>query len=228
MRIESSCLPESTSVFGAAGSTARPAPIGGLDAALKNVLDRVLSAVGLVLLSPLLTLIGVMVARDSHGPVLYRRRVLGQGGRPFDAFKFRTMVADADAALAADPDLRSAFEEGFKLRDDPRVTRVGKLLRRTSLDELPQLINVLRGEMSLVGPRMIAPEEAVRYGQWRFDLLSVKPGITGPWQVRGRSDLPYEERVRLSLDYIRNYSIWLDLGLLLRTIPVVLKTRGAY
>jgi lipopolysaccharide/colanic/teichoic acid biosynthesis glycosyltransferase len=122
------------------------------------------------------------------------------------------------------PDRRGAV----KSQHDPRITRIGSILRRTSLDELPQLLNVLRGEMSLVGPRMISPEEASLYGKWRFNLLTVKPGITGPWQTRGRCNLSYDERVRLSMDYIRNYSIWLDLEILLRTIPSVVSGDGAY
>src|SRR4029077_9178395 len=115
-----------------------------------------------------------------------------------------------------------------KLKRDPRVTRVGAFLRRTSLDELPQLLNVLRGEMSLVGPRMIVPEEAARYGKWQLNLLTVKPGITGPWQVQGRSDVPYDQRVRLSMHYIRNHSVWLDLAIILRTVVTVVRRTGAY
>ena len=199
-----------------------------VDAFLKATLDYVGAFVALVLLSPLLPLIALMVKLDSPGPVLHRRRVLGRSGKPFDAFKFRTMLVNADDVLARDPELREAFEKGFKLKEDPRVTRVGRFLRRTSLDELPQLINVLRGEMSLVGPRMVAPDEASRYGKWQLNLLTVKPGITGPWQVQGRSDIPYEERVRLSMHYIRDYSIWLDLEILLRTFLVVLAGKGAY
>ena len=202
--------------------------IMGVDALMKAMLDYTGAALGLLLLSPLLAIIALLVKLDSPGPLLHRRRVLGREGRTFDAFKFRTMVVDADAVLAANPTLREAFEMGYKLKSDPRVTRVGAFLRKTSLDELPQLINVLRGEMSLVGPRMIAPDEAVLYGKWRLNLLTVKPGITGPWQVHGRNDIPYGERVRLSMHYIRNYSIWLDLEILLRTIPAVLKARGAY
>jgi lipopolysaccharide/colanic/teichoic acid biosynthesis glycosyltransferase len=138
------------------------------------------------------------------------------------------MVTNADEILATNAELREAFEQGFKLKDDPRVTRVGKMLRRASLDELPQLLNVLRGEMSLVGPRMIVPEEAVKYGQWQLNLLTVKPGITGPWQAHGRADIPYDERVRLSMQYIRNYSIWRDVEILLSTFMAVVKGSGAY
>jgi exopolysaccharide biosynthesis polyprenyl glycosylphosphotransferase len=202
--------------------------ITGVDAILKTVVDYVGAACGLVLVWPILVVVAALVKLDSPGPVLHRRRVLGVAGKPFDAFKFRTMVVNADFVLAHDAGLRQMFEAGYKLQSDPRVTRIGRFLRHASLDELPQLFNVLRGEMSLVGPRMIAPDEASRYGPWQFNLLTVKPGITGPWQVRGRNTIPYDERVRLSMQYVRNYSIWLDLALLVRTIPVVLLGRGAY
>ncbi len=199
-----------------------------VDAFMKMSLDYVGAAIGLLVLSPILLGIAVLVKLDSPGPIFHRRRVLGRGGKPFDAFKFRTMVVNADEVLRNDPDLYEAFIHGYKLKVDPRVTRIGRALRRTSLDELPQLINVLRGEMSLVGPRMISPDEATRYGKWQLNLLTVKPGITGPWQVQGRSEIPYDERVRLSMHYIRNYSIWLDLGILLRTVMVVVRGEGAY
>ncbi|MHB1131355.1 MAG: sugar transferase [Chloroflexota bacterium] len=202
--------------------------ITGGDAFLKSTFDYCAALVGLLILSPLLLGIVLLVKFDSPGPVLHRRQVLGRGGRLFHAYKFRTMVANADEVLAADPQLREAIVQEYKLKSDPRVTRIGRLLRRSSLDELPQLFNVLRGEMSLVGPRMIAPEESHRYGKWQLNLLTVKPGITGPWQVRGRSDVPYDERVRLSMQYIRNYSVWLDLEILLRTVYVVLRGAGAY
>jgi exopolysaccharide biosynthesis polyprenyl glycosylphosphotransferase len=202
--------------------------ITGVDAVLKAILDHVLAAVGLIVLSPILLVIGLLVRLDSPGPILYRRRVLGRSGRQFDALKFRTMVVDAEAVLIANRELQEEFARGYKLKVDPRVTRVGRWLRRTSLDELPQLVNVLLGEMSLVGPRMITAEEAARYGKWQLNLLTVKPGITGPWQVQGRSDIPYDERVRLSMNYVRNYTIWSDLEILLRTIPAVLQSRGAY
>ncbi|MER3400928.1 MAG: sugar transferase [Thermoflexus sp.] len=199
-----------------------------LERALKRTMDLVLAAAALIALAPVLLAIAVAVKLDSPGPVFYRRRVVGLGGRLFDAFKFRTMVVNAEALLQQDPRLREAFEQNFKLREDPRVTRVGRFLRRWSLDELPQLFNVLRGEMSLVGPRMLTPEEISRYGRWALNLLAVQPGITGLWQVSGRADLPYSERVRLDLFYIRNYSLWLDLAILLQTIPAVLRQRGAY
>jgi exopolysaccharide biosynthesis polyprenyl glycosylphosphotransferase len=200
----------------------------GFDAMLKTALDYLGATLGLIALSPIFLTLALAVRLDSPGPIFHRRRVLGREGTTFAAFKFRTMVVNADEVLARDPELKAAFAMGYKLKTDPRITRVGAWLRRTSLDELPQLINVLRGEMSLVGPRMIAPDEAVRYGKWQMNLLTVKPGITGPWQVQGRSDIAYDERVKLSMNYIRNYSIWLDLEILLRTIPTVIQKRGAY
>jgi exopolysaccharide biosynthesis polyprenyl glycosylphosphotransferase len=195
---------------------------------LKRVVDLVISSVVLLLFGPFMLLIGLAIKLDSRGPIFHRRRVVGVGGKPFDALKFRSMYVDAAERLAQDPDLLQQFEENYKLKDDPRVTPFGRLLRRTSLDELPQLFNVVWGQMSLVGPRMITAEERARYGKWWMNLSTVKPGITGLWQVSGRSDVSYEERVMLDMRYIRNYSIWLDLHLLYRTIPVVLKGRGAY
>jgi len=204
------------------------ARLTGVDVFLKRAVDLMLSSVGLLVSWPLMLAIAVAIKFDSPGPVLYRRRVVGVGGKFFDALKFRTMYLDADRRLAQDPELRRQFEENYKLKDDPRITRVGRFLRRTSLDELPQLFNVFWGQMSLVGPRMITSEEQARYGKWRMNLTTVKPGITGLWQVSGRSDLSYEERVRLDMHYIRNYSLWFDLYLLYRTIPVVLHGHGAY
>ncbi len=202
--------------------------ITGMDALMKAALDYVGAALLLVLLSPLFLLIAAAVRVDSPGPIIYRRRVVGLNGRIFDAYKFRTMMVDADAYLESHPELKREWEETGKIRNDPRVTRVGKWLRRTSLDELPQLVNVLKGQMSLVGPRMITPAELARFGRWQHNLLTVKPGLTGLWQVSGRADLSYEERVRLDMYYIRNYTIWLDLRLLLHTIRVVLQGKGAY
>ncbi|MDI3280997.1 MAG: sugar transferase, partial [Bacillota bacterium] len=146
--------------------------------------------------------------------------------------KFRTMIQDAEKVLrellTQNPELAAEYRRDFKLRQDPRITRVGRFLRRTSLDELPQLINVLRGEMSLVGPRPIVPEEIEKYGFWGRFLLRVPPGVTGFWQVSGRSDVDYEERIKLDMYYINNWSLGLDLAILLRTIPAVLQRKGAY
>jgi exopolysaccharide biosynthesis polyprenyl glycosylphosphotransferase len=195
---------------------------------LKSIVDYVGAFLGLVALSPLFGIVALVIKRTSPGPVFHRRRVVGVGGKEFDAFKFRTMVANADEWLEENPDLKAEYAENFKLKDDPRVTSIGRLLRKTSIDELPQLINVLRGEMSLVGPRMIVKEEVDRYGKWSMNLFTVKPGITGLWQVSGRSDVDYEGRVRIDMHYIRNYTVWLDLQILFQTIPAILRGRGAY
>ncbi len=200
----------------------------GADVFLKWALDLGLTVPGLILISPLLLILGVVIRLDSPGPIIYRRRVMGLGGREFDAYKFRTMAVDGEAILEAHPELRAELEQNHKLKNDPRVTRVGCFLRKYSLDELPQLVNVLRGQMSLVGPRMISPTEMAEYGAWGANLLTVRPGLTGLWQVSGRADVPYDERVRMDMHYIRNWTIWLDLQILFQTIPAVLRGRGAY
>lgn len=196
---------------------------------VKTLLDTFLAFTGLLLLFPLLVLISILIKVDSPGPVFHRRRVLGVSGAEFDAFKFRTMSCKGDEILAADAELSRELLENHKLKQDPRITRIGRWLRKYSLDELPQLFNVLLGQMGLVGPRMISPQEARKYGRHRLNLLTVKPGITGLWQVSGRSDLSYAERVRLDMYYVRNYSVWLDLQILfVQTLPAVLRGRGAY
>jgi lipopolysaccharide/colanic/teichoic acid biosynthesis glycosyltransferase len=181
-----------------------------------------------LVLAPLAVVIAAAVGLTSRGPVIYRRRVLGLNGASFDAFKFRTMIDEADAVLKGSAALRQQFACRFKLQDDPRVTSVGRILRRSSLDELPQLINVLRGEMAIVGPRIISPEELSKYGVDQLKLLSVKPGMTGLWQTSGRQKTSYEERVRLDMDYIDRWSLWLDVQILLRTIKAVVTAEGAY
>lgn len=200
----------------------------GMDSLLKLVTDYSLTFLGLIFALPMMLMIALAIKLDSPGPVIHRRRVMGVNGRQFDAFKFRTMYVNGDELLAAHPELQMELKKNHKLKNDPRITKVGRLLRKTSLDELPQLFNVLRSEMSLVGPRMISPAEMEMYKKWGINLLTVRPGITGLWQVSGRSDVSYEQRVRLDMHYIRNWSIWLDLQLLLQTIPAVLKSRGAY
>lgn len=194
---------------------------------LKRVLDFVGSSVMLAVLSPVLLLIAVSIKLDDRGPVFYRRRVVGGRGE-FDAYKFRTMCTDADAVLVADPSLRLRFERDFKLRDDPRVTRVGAFLRKYSLDELPQLLNVLKGEMSLVGPRMITAAELQKYGPFGELLLRVKPGLTGYWQVNGRQRVSYGERVKMDVYYLKHWNLRLDLEILLRTPIKVIRGEGAY
>ncbi|HEY77303.1 MAG TPA: glycosyltransferase [Thermoflexia bacterium] len=206
----------------------RPAPISGLNRVLKRGMDIVGGAIGLLLSGPLIGLLAVAIKLDSPGPVFFVQERAGLNGRPFRMVKLRTMVDGAEEMLEELVDLDSLPAPAFKLQDDPRVTRVGRFLRRTSLDELPQFWNVLRGEMSLVGPR---PEEmrVVRlYEDWHRQRLAVKPGMTGPMQVNGRADLSFDERVRLELDYIENYSLWKDLCILAKTVIAVLSGRGAY
>jgi exopolysaccharide biosynthesis polyprenyl glycosylphosphotransferase len=200
----------------------------GVDRVMKLALDYALTIPGLIAIAPILLLIAIAVKMDSHGPVIYRRRVMGLHGREFGAYKFRTMHMNGDTILAQYPELQEELARKHKLKDDPRITRVGRLLRKASLDELPQLFNVLKREMSLVGPRMITPEEMDMYQEWGLNLLTVDPGITGLWQVSGRSEISYRERVELDMHYIRNWTIWLDLHVLIQTIPAVLKGRGAY
>lgn len=195
---------------------------------LKRLSDVFIATVLLVVFSPLLIAMAILVRVSSPGPVLYCRRVVGFNGREFDAFKFRTMVANADEILRQNPELLSEFKKNFKLRKDPRVTRVGRFLRRTTIDEFPQLLNVLRGEMSLVGPRMISPAELSKYGAYAPKLLSVKPGMAGPWVAAGRQEIPYEQRVQMDLDYIDNWSLWLDIKILIKTAIAVIAMRGAY
>ncbi len=198
-------------------------------AMVKTLVEHSLTVVGLMVLWPLMLLIALLIRLESPGPVLHRRRVMGVSGRQFDAFKFRTMRVNGDALLRSRPELLEELTSNHKLREDPRVTKVGRVLRKYSLDELPQLFNVLRGQMSLVGPRMITAEETEKYGRHKLNLLTVKPGITGFWQVNGRSDLTYEERVNLDMHYIRNYSVLLDMQILfVRTLPAVIRGRGAY
>lgn len=196
---------------------------------LKTVFEFTLSLLTVLALAPLLAAVGLAIRLSSPGPVVHRRKVLGLSGQPFDAFKFRTMYVDGDEILAKCPVIKTLLERDHKVKDDPRITPVGRWLRRFSLDELPQLFNVLRGEMGLVGPRMISPAEVQKYGKHKMNLLTVRPGITGLWQVSGRSDLAYDERVRLDMAYIRNYSIWTDLQILfVQTLPAVVSGRGAY
>ena len=195
---------------------------------LKLVLDYVIVLVSVILIFPLLGTIALLIKLDSPGPIIHRRRVMGINGRQFDAYKFRTMYVNGDEILAQHPELQEELHREYKLKEDPRITRVGHYLRKLSLDEMPQFLNILKREMSVVGPRIISPAEMPLYGQWGMNLLTVHPGLTGLWQVSGRSDISYQERVWLDMTYIRNWSIWADFQILLLTIPAVLKSRGAY
>ncbi len=200
----------------------------GWNLALKRAIDIVLVVVSLPLLLPLLLLIGLLVRLDSAGPALFRQTRVGRNGQHFTCYKFRTMVVDAEQRRAELEALNEADGPLFKIRRDPRVTRFGSLLRRLSLDELPQLWNVLRGEMSLVGPRPALPDEVARYSPSHRRRLDVVPGLTGLWQVLGRSDTSFDEMVRLDIYYAENWSVGMDLRILLQTIPAVLLAKGAY
>jgi lipopolysaccharide/colanic/teichoic acid biosynthesis glycosyltransferase len=181
----------------------------------------------LVAALPLLLLIALGVAVTSPGPVLFRQRRLGVNGRHFWCYKFRSMVHDAESVLDHDPKLKSLFSENFKLRHDPRVTRFGAFLRESSLDELPQFFNVLKGDMTLIGPRPIVPDELAKYGSFDTKLLTVTPGLTGLWQILGRSDTSYAERVALDMLYIDHQSLALDLKIMWMTWGAVLRRKGA-
>ena len=198
--------------------------------ALKRSVDVAASALGLLVLSPLLAGCALLIRLDSNGPVFFRQRRHGLGGREFHIFKFRTMVQDAEAQRFALAELNDMEGGGplFKLHEDPRVTRVGRVLRRWSLDELPQLVNVLRGERSLVGPRPFGVHESEQITGWAGRRLETTPGITGLWQVLGRNDIPFEEMVKLDYIYVTNWSLWWDFKILCQTLPVVLARRGAY
>lgn len=199
---------------------------------LKRCIDLVLCALAAIILLPVGLVLALCIRLDSPGTILYRQKRIGQGGSHLYIYKFRTMVADADAALqaclAADPALREEWERDHKLRNDPRITRMGAFLRKTSLDELPQLLNVLAGGMSLVGPRPIVAAEVAKYGQVYDEYCRVKPGITGLWQISGRNDTSYAERVAYDHYYINNWSVWMDLWILGKTVPVVFSGYGAY
>ena len=197
-------------------------------ALIKRAFDIAVSSIGLVLTAPVVPLVALAIRLDSRGPVLFNQTRAGLDGRPFEMHKFRTMVADAEARLPHVVRLDDLRDPVFKLSDDPRVTRVGRFLRRLSLDELPQLINVVRGEMSIVGPRPEQVELVERYRPEHRFRLSVKPGITGPMQVFGRGDLTFHERLAVELDYIENLSLARDLRIIAETVPVTLRGSGAY
>jgi exopolysaccharide production protein ExoY len=206
-----------------------PAPVGG---SLKRVFDICFAAAGIVLLMPLMLGVAAAIRLSDGGPALYRHRRIGRNGRPFDCLKFRTMVTEADEALASyladNPSAAREWASKRKLTNDPRVTSLGAVLRKSSVDELPQLINILKGDMSIVGPRPIVSGEIKKYGLQISEYYSTRPGLTGLWQVSGRNDIDYNDRVALDCEYIRNWSIGKDFVIILRTVPIVLQSRGCY
>jgi exopolysaccharide biosynthesis polyprenyl glycosylphosphotransferase len=206
----------------------RPPVVAGVDWAAKRVFDVVVSGLLILVGTPLWALIAVAVKLDSRGPVFYRDRRVGLRESEFGMFKFRSMYADADALQAGLESSNEASGPLFKIKDDPRVTRVGRILRRYSIDELPQLLNVVRGEMSLVGPRPLPLRDYVQLEDWHRKRYLVLPGMTGLWQVSGRIDLNFDDLVRLDFYYLENWSIWLDISILVKTMPAVVARRGAY
>lgn len=200
--------------------------------ALKRAMDLVLSVTGGIVILPFLVLIALAIKLESRGPIFFKQSRIGRGGQPIHILKFRTMVRNAEEVLQTylqeNPELREEWKADQKLRNDPRITKVGAWLRKTSLDELPQLWNVMQGEMSLVGPRPIVDEEIVKYSSAFASYTRVRPGMTGLWQVSGRNDLSYKQRVHLDRFYICNWSTWLDILILAKTFPVVLGRKGAY
>ena len=194
----------------------------------KRLIDVAFALCGLVLLLPLLPVVVLLVRLDSPGPVLFAQRRVGLRGKQFTCYKFRSMIAGAEALKSTLADLNEASGPAFKIRDDPRITRVGAFLRRSSLDEVPQLLNVLRGDMSIVGPRPQIPTEVELYEPWHRRRLEVKPGITCLWQIAGRSHIGFDEWMRLDLEYLRRRSLQLDLWIVLHTLPAVIARKGAY
>ena len=198
----------------------------------KRIFDLILTIIGGILISPILLILAVVVGVDNKGRIIFAHRRVGRKGKPFPCYKFQTMVPNAqerlEEYLAKNPEARKEWEESFKLTNDPRVTKLGAFLRKTSLDELPQLWNVLMGDMSLVGPRPIVAKEVKFYGENIEEYYMVPPGITGMWQVNGRSDTTYEERVGMDTWYVRNWSVWIDLVYLFKTVKTVFTGKGAY
>jgi lipopolysaccharide/colanic/teichoic acid biosynthesis glycosyltransferase len=209
-------------------SSSSPEP-AGLD--LEHLTNALIAFAILVFAAPLMVAVAVAVFLEDGGPILFAHQRVGRGGRGFPCLKFRSMAVDAEArleqVLAADPGARAEWAANHKLQNDPRITAVGDFLRRSSLDELPQLLNVLRGEMSLVGPRPVVQAEAAHYGHWFDSYCAVRPGITGLWQVSGRSDTRYRQRVALDVLYVRRKSLSMDFTILVRTVPAVLLRRGS-
>src|SRR5947199_843262 len=208
--------------------TLRPPVFEGIDYALKRTFDLVVATISLILLAPVLLAIGAAIRFGSRGPVIYRSIRPGIAGRPFYCFKFRTMREHSDQVQADLEPLNEQSGALFKIRNDPRLTRIGRFLRRYSLDELPQLVNVVRGEMSLVGPRPLPVRDFERLEEWHKKRYRVLPGMTGLWQVSGRSELDFDDLVRLDFIYLERWSVSLDIVILLKTIPAVFGRRGAY
>jgi lipopolysaccharide/colanic/teichoic acid biosynthesis glycosyltransferase len=195
--------------------------------AAKRAIDILGASLGLILTSPTFLLVALLIKLQDGGPVFHRRRMVGRDGH-FTLFKFRSMCVDADAVLRRDSELWAEYQRNFKLVHDPRINRLGRFLRKYSLDELPQLFNILRGDMSLVGPRSITYEELLKYGDMKRLLLTVRPGLSGYWQTEGRARVSYEDRVQMDIQYVLNWNLLWDIKIILKTPRAVLKADGAY
>lgn len=194
----------------------------------KRILDVILSSIGLIVLFPVFLVIGLAIKFDSKGPVFFMHKRIGKNGKPIKIYKFRTMVENAEAMINDfNEEQMKEFQKNYKLKHDPRITKVGGILRKTSFDELPQIINILKGDLSIIGPRPVIEEELELYGNKKDKFLSVLPGLTGYWAANGRSDTTYEERINMELYYIDNRSLWLDIKLFFKTFISVIKREGA-
>lgn len=195
---------------------------------VKRFLDFTLSLLGLIILSPVFLIISILIKKESDGPIFFKHKRIGKNGKEIYLYKFRSMVPNAEALIKKfTPEQMKEFKENFKLENDPRITKIGKWLRKTSLDELPQLINILKGELSIIGPRPVIEEELEKYGNNKEKFLSVTPGLTGYWAANGRSNTTYEQRMQMELYYVDNISFKMDLKVFFKTIISVLKKEGA-
>lgn len=229
MRSEEQQPMSEVSTQGEANAPALPVPhLKAWQKVLKRTADLGVSLVAILVFIPLTLIIAVAIKMDAPGPVFFKQIRVGEKGRLFLLYKFRSMYRDADKMKQSLSDMNEAEGPVFKIKRDPRITKVGALLRKTSLDELPQFINVLRGDMSLVGPRPPLPLEVEKYTDYQRGRLAVRPGLTCLWQVQGRSSVSFDRWVELDLEYIRNQSLWLDAKILVKTVPAVLKGTGAY
>ena len=201
---------------------------GKIYSGFKRIVDVVLGCIGLVLLSPVFLILAICIKIDSKGPVIFSHKRIGKNGKEFNMYKFRSMYENAEEMIENfNEEQKREWQENFKLENDPRITKMGNFLRRTSLDELPQIVNIIKGDLSIIGPRPIVDEELEKYGKNKKKFLSITPGLTGYWQANGRSNTTYEERMQMELYYIDNQSLWLDIKIFFKTIISVIKKEGA-
>ncbi len=200
----------------------------GVYSIIKRFLDILISVIGLIVLFPVFLILGIIIRIDSPGPIVFAHKRIGKNGKDIKIFKFRTMYKDAEEMIKKfDENQMKEYKENYKLKDDPRITKIGKILRKTSLDELPQIFNIIKGDLSIVGPRPVVESELEKYGKNKDKFLSVTPGLTGYWQANGRSTTTYEQRVNMELYYVDNRSLWMDIKIFFKTFISVVKKEGA-